>query len=363
MNIDALLEPISVESPCGEDLEYDIEFIELENAMFGKAEQQFGDVTIPAEHPNWVEVETRALNLFIRTKDLRIIIILTQSWLEMRGLCGYTDGIYLLKKTLEFYWKDVWPRMEFEGEYDPLFRLNILASIEDNSPLTFQAMCCILLKCTSKELTLQEVCSLLDGTVTEISGYTGGRTRLLDDLKKQVNTPEMAAIKKLHSLLIDILDIIRQKMSESNVPELTRFLKNINNVIQSSPYSQSEINIPEKTTEPEQVNSILPQEKVPPERVPKERTREASSSIHATNDAAIDWHAFEAINRDEARMLLEKAKNYFVMHEPSHPAPIMIARIQRLIDRDFIDIVYDLAPDGLNQLEIIFGRPDRLDTD
>ncbi|WP_439153450.1 ImpA family type VI secretion system protein [Xenorhabdus santafensis] len=345
-------------------MEYDIEFIELENAMFGKAEQQFGDITIPAEHPDWIEIETRALNLFSRTKDLRIILMLTQSWLEMRGVCGYADGIYLLKRALELYWEDVWPRMEFEGEYDPLFRLNILASIEDNSPLTIQVMNSILLRCNSKELTLQEVCSLLDNTVTEISGYTGGRIRLLDDLKKHANAPEIGALKRLHTLFIDILEIIRQEMSESHVPELTHLLKNLNNVIQFSPSSQPAINIPGKPAESESANPVLAKERMLHEGMPQERAQgESPSAIHSTNSTSIDWQAFEAINRDEARMLLEKAKNYFVMHEPSHPAPMMITRIQRLIDRDFIDIVYDLAPDGLNQLEIIFGRPDNLDTE
>ncbi|MDE9448306.1 type VI secretion system ImpA family N-terminal domain-containing protein, partial [Xenorhabdus bovienii] len=61
MNIDALLKPISEESPCGEELEYDIEFMELENSLIGKVEQQFGDITIPAEPPNWLQVEKQAI--------------------------------------------------------------------------------------------------------------------------------------------------------------------------------------------------------------------------------------------------------------------------------------------------------------
>jgi type VI secretion system protein ImpA len=36
----------------------------------------------------------------------------------------------------------------------------------------------------------------------------------------------------------------------------------------------------------------------------------------------------------------------------------MIDRVQRLITLDFMQIVRDLAPDGLNQLETILGRPD-----
>ena len=54
----------------------------------------------------------------------------------------------------------------------------------------------------------------------------------------------------------------------------------------------------------------------------------------------------------------KKVKQYFAQHEPSHPAPLMIERVQRLIELDFMDIIRDLAPDGVHQLENIFGRRD-----
>ncbi|MDC9592076.1 type VI secretion system protein TssA [Xenorhabdus sp. IM139775] len=355
MNIDALLEPISIESPCGEDLEYDPEFMALEQSLYGKTEQQFGDVTIPAEPPDWVQAEKQAINLLKRTKDLRIIIALIQSWLETRGLCGYADGLDLLQQTLERYWDEVWPKLEFEGEYDPLFRLNILAAIEDDSPLTYQVQRSILLKSISKELSLQEVYSLLDGTISEIHGYTGGRSRLQEELKQQANSPEILAIIRIQHYLMTILDIIRQQLSESYAPELSRLLKQLNKVIEFCP-------APEKTSDNAkasdsqhhfQATTLFAEQAMTEQQTP--------ASPHSTNKVFTYWHEIEASNRDEARMLLEKAKNYFLIHEPSHPAPLMITRIQRLIDRGFIDIVYDLAPDGLNQLEIILGRLDNFD--
>jgi type VI secretion system protein ImpA len=42
-------------------------------------------------------------------------------------------------------------------------------------------------------------------------------------------------------------------------------------------------------------------------------------------------------------------------HEPSNPAPLLIRRAQRLMSKSFIDLVRDLAPDGLTQLERIAG--------
>lgn len=55
--------------------------------------------------------------------------------------------------------------------------------------------------------------------------------------------------------------------------------------------------------------------------------------------------------------MLDKVKHYFNQYEPSHPAPLMIDRVQRLIALDFMQIVRDLAPDGLGQVETILGMP------
>ncbi len=73
---------------------------------------------------------------------------------------------------------------------------------------------------------------------------------------------------------------------------------------------------------------------------------------------AADWRSVQVTSRADAQLMLEKAKQYFAQHEPSHPAPLMIDRVQKLIELNFMDIIRDLAPDGVHQLENIFGRRD-----
>ena len=85
-------------------------------------------------------------------------------------------------------------------------------------------------------------------------------------------------------------------------------------------------------------------------------------NIRAIPDAlapsSVDWRSARISSRAEAQQMLEKVKQYFAQHEPSRPAPLMIERVQRLIELDFMDIIRDLAPDGVHQLENIFGRRD-----
>jgi len=42
-------------------------------------------------------------------------------------------------------------------------------------------------------------------------------------------------------------------------------------------------------------------------------------------------------------------------NEPSHPAPLLIKRAQRLMTKNFFEIIRDLAPDGLDSVEKIAG--------
>ena len=102
MNIDEFLAPVSAEQPCGENLEYDADFQAMEQAMQGKAEQQFGDTIIPAEPADWTTVEKLAAGLLSRTKDLRVMLALTQAWTKRRGLSGYADGLLLCNRRCRF---------------------------------------------------------------------------------------------------------------------------------------------------------------------------------------------------------------------------------------------------------------------
>jgi len=55
--------------------------------------------------------------------------------------------------------------------------------------------------------------------------------------------------------------------------------------------------------------------------------------------------------RAEAVHLLDLAARYFADNEPSSPLPLMIARARNLADKSFLEILQDIAPDGLMQAQ------------
>jgi type VI secretion system protein ImpA len=60
-------------------------------------------------------------------------------------------------------------------------------------------------------------------------------------------------------------------------------------------------------------------------------------------------------SREDAIRALDRVCEWMDRNEPSHPAPLLIRRAKRLISKNFIEIIRDLAPDGLSQVEKLAG--------
>ena len=322
MNIEEFLAPISPDKPCGENLEYDADFQLMNQASQGKAEQQFGDTIIPAEPADWNTVEKFATSLLSRTKDLRVMLALTHAWTRRRGLAGYADGLLLVQEEY--------------GETDPFYRINALAGLSDKSDLTVAVRNASLLRSNGDEISLRDAQALLDGSKTECPDYPGGRPRLIDELARG-DQPGTSAVIVINERLLAIRELLTGHLGESGVPEMEQLLKTVGLVASACQVTD--------------ISKLLP-------------NREAQAELSAEPQPAVaqpvqqvtDWRSVQVTSRADAQLMLEKAKQYFAQYEPSHPAPLMIERVQRLSELNFMDIIRDLAPDGVNQLENIFGR-------
>ncbi len=117
-----LLQPVSVEQPCGENLEYDADFLAMDGASHGKPEQQYGNTIVPPVPPDWREVVRVGTSLLKRTKDLRVVCLVTHAMLETDGLVDFSLGLQLVRNFVEHHWEDVHPRLDPEDDNDPTWR-------------------------------------------------------------------------------------------------------------------------------------------------------------------------------------------------------------------------------------------------
>lgn len=61
--------------------------------------------------------------------------------------------------------------------------------------------------------------------------------------------------------------------------------------------------------------------------------------------------------RDDAIKALDKVCEWIELNEPTNPAPLLIRRAQRLMSKNFMDIIRDLVPDGVDQSAKLAGVP------
>src|ERR1700704_1750293 len=104
LDIQSLLQPVSVDAPGGTNLEYSLEYAELERALLGKPERQVGETTVPGEDPDWGGVIEKSLTLLKSSKDLRIATQLVRALLKRDAFAGLAEGLALVRQLVDGYW-------------------------------------------------------------------------------------------------------------------------------------------------------------------------------------------------------------------------------------------------------------------
>jgi len=330
--VDQLLAPLADHAPCGEDLEYDPAFLALEELARGKPEQQFGDTVIPAQEPDWRQVFENALPLAQRTRDLRLAVLLARAAAHQHGIQGYASGLSLVAGLLEQHWDHVFPALDADDNNDPTMRLNALAPLADVAtgladlrdaavgsgriPLTVRQI----------ELSAGKTAPDPDESVPTAEGIA----EALKAIEAQA-PGVLAALRTPHAELLRIESVVSEHVGAQG-PDLKPL---------------------------QQIARWLSQAASAAEADASAEPGDASSDAVADPDIATASGAVAAPgalrNRDDVVRTLDRVCEWIERHEPTNPAPLLIRRAQRLMSKSFLDIIRDLAPDSIGQIENIAG--------
>ena len=338
INAEELLKPISPEKPCGDDLSYEPAFQELETLMKGKAETQFSQ----AEEPDWKQVRDRCLELWPRSKDLRLATALSLSALKTDGLPAFREGMALVKGLLERYWDSCYPQLDPADNNDPTQRVNIVA-----------------------------------GMATPVGTY-GDPMRLLERLREAplANSAQMGRY--------GLADIIRSETGAAGpdgkaAPGTAQiqaafkdtpqdFLLTLNQAVIDSLTMVHEIDdwltktigadkAPDLNQLPSQLKEIqkrlvphLPAGAVP---VPLDGNGAPGAGGSAGGAQPISG---EIQTREDVIRMIDKICDYYKREEPSSPVPYILKRAERLAKMDFMQIIDDMTPDSVKEIQRITGE-------
>lgn len=344
-DVDALLLPLDAQAPCGPpEMEYDEVYQSLEAAARGKPEQQFGDTVIPAEDPDWAQMRTLALALFTRTLDLRVALHLLRASLHTHGLGALTDGLTLVTGLLERHWDHVWPQLDAEDGNDPTERLNALAPLHD--------LMSVLADVRAARLPGDR--SGVTGRMLELASgkaAAGADEKLpsiaaLRPVLRAAEAAEPGFVAALVGLPAQVarLDALLSERVSTASPDFKPLRLLVKAIAEVAAGAGEGV--------------AAPAEAVPP-------IGGASAAVPMPGMPAMSvmpgmvWSpppaAGEITCRDDAIRMLERVCEWIERHEPSHPAPLLIKRAQRLMTKNFFEIIRDLAPDGLDSVEKIAG--------
>lgn len=341
VDVDSLLSPVPGNDPCGADLEYgDPGFAELDRAAQGKPEQQIGSTIIAAEPPDWKVVGRQAGELLGRTKDLRIAVHLTKALLHTEGLRGFAGGVTLLDRLIQSYWEGLHPRLDPDDGNDPIMRINILATLTAPDVLAALRATPLVSSRTLGRFSYKDVeAAATGGAAAAASGApsTAAIDAAAQDCDLQVLQDDTTAAVSCVAALASLDAALSERVGPGSIPGSTAL-----------------------TTVVQKMAGFLKTTLARRSPAAASAVTDGGGDGMTSNPASpqtISAIPGEIGSRDDVLRTLDKIAAYYSRHEPSSPIPLFIERCKKLVTMSFIDIVKELVPDAVRQVEVLTGHP------
>jgi type VI secretion system protein ImpA len=341
IDIDNYLTAIDPDHACGDDLQYDPAFIELEQAIKGKPGQQMGDTIVEAEPPNWRDIKTRSEDLLSRSIDLRVLMCYLRALIALEGFSGLLDGLILIRTLVDKRWDSIHPQLDPDDDNDPTERVNVLMSLCDYETVLKPLQQTPLVESTAVGRFNFRDISIASGKSTATSNEKQVSQATID---AAVQDSELAHLQQIFQKVAESLDHTNQLENTvtgyvgiSDGPsfaDLRAFLKESKAFLMAALGTRGAGD--EATTEETAAEGMV--------------VATATKSLSGTIN-----------NNQDVIKTLNLVCEYYRKNEPSSPVPMFVERALRLVGKNFMDAIKDIAPDGMEQAKLILGKHDEED--
>ena len=346
IDIDALLVEIDSAAPCGPNLEYSAEFLELDLAILGKPEVQYGTNITPAVPPEWKQVKRLALDLVQRSRDLRLAVPLLRCLLALHGVAGLRDGLGFIERLLEERWETLHPQLDPDDDMDPMLRINSLAMLADAATVLKELKDSTLIVLPGLGPLSLRILDITSGELEPAKGQEkiayASLAAALGDLDIEHVTTAAAALRQAFDSATNIEVILVRHVGSAqalNLSALTKSLKRGRDFLQEHVTLRTGAELPAEPAGIEEAALV----------------QDASADGVTPLRAAAGVIGGEIVSTQDVVRMLDKILKYYQQHQPSSPVPLLLSRARRLAPMGFLDVLNDLAPDGMAQLLVISG--------
>jgi type VI secretion system protein ImpA len=321
-----LLQAIAADSPCGEDLE-DTQLLASFDAyrLFGQS------APLPAE-TDWREIRDRSLEALQKSKDLRLLVHLAGAAVRTGGFAELPQALAVAAGWLGSWGDQVFPRVD----EDSILRRNALNGFADRMAVVDGV----------RRATLLSHPQLGAASIRDIEIATGhltpaeGESAALDEAQLQalLEASEVAELQSLAGQLeaaLQSLNAIEETMRSRGGSEAAPDFASL-----STPLQRTLTRLNEHLATRAPATSGTP---------------EAAAAAAAAGAAG----AAGAIrSRQDATRALDAVAQFFRANEPSSPIPLLIERAKRLVAKDFLAVLAELAPEALAPAKAASGVRD-----
>lgn len=311
------VQPLADEAaPCGPDLEYDNQFLEVTQAAAGKPESQFG----AAEAPDWLAVREGVEDMLGRSRDLRLAVWWLRSGVNLYGYAALPMGLQLLTGMVQQLGAAVLPLPD-PDDGDPYARVNALSVLADSQGLLADlrtaavAQDRALGRITGRDIELALL--LAQPLETETVMGKDQVQRMLADFADTL--PELRGTVDSSLAQFDAWQSALQDFLGADAPDLTPLKRFVKGVVSLMPQAASAA---DADTGDGDTNASL------------------SSGSRASLTGQVSTRA-------DALRAIDMVCEFLERTEPSNPAPLFLRRARQLVNHNFLQLMKELAPEAM----------------
>jgi len=358
MDIEALLEPLSEDRPCGEEGS----LFALEEIVKEHGVGVIAGAEVDAVEPNWLDLYDKSDSHFRQSKHLRTALFLALAAMKREGVTGFRDGLFLIRGLIEQYWETMYPELDpDESMGDPdgwMERENILNDM--CAPVSTAGDTMKFLQrlretplTNSRRLgrfSLRDIrAAQAAGDGDEEGGGDGPKMPVILGAFEDSSADDLEAMHTALSESLDALEGIRgalaEKLNESTPPTFANLIGMLQDMRKP-------------------VHTELDRRgffKGAPDIDGEDDGVYGDDEGDDTGDGAGvgaqdgDIGAVGIQSRKDVLKAFELIYKYYDKNEPSSPVPLIMRRAERLVTASFLDIISDLSPGAMSEIETIAG--------
>jgi type VI secretion system protein ImpA len=325
-----LRRPLSGDAPCGENLE-DSQLLASFDAF-----RLFGQSVPLNPAPVWRDVESKSRTALERSKDFRLLAHFGAAVLRTEGLPAFLGTLSVAAHWLDQYWAQVYPLVDD----DAILRKNALNSFADRMAVVDGVRRLPILRHPVLGAFSLRDFEIATGQLAKPDGEEVPDETAMRAILAASSAADLTTVQTSVSAGLDALKAIETKMREEGGSEAAPTFDPL-------------------VTQLLQLQRLLTDGLAAHPNATTQTAAGTNGASSATTPTGSRSGAPQAINsRQDAIVALDAVATYFRLNEPSSPIPLFIERAKRLVAKDFLEVLADIAPDAVSQARSAGGLRD-----